>query len=77
MSEDDVNVPARYRARNLLRECQALVARLLDANEALLTRRGGADSTFHPQQIMIKLVDRQQALRRVVDERTFWSVKLL
>jgi hypothetical protein len=68
MAEDDYNVPARYRARSLLRECQALVTRLLDANEALIGRRGGADSTFQPQQIMSKLVERQQALRCVVDE---------
>jgi hypothetical protein len=73
MAEDDYNVPARYRARSLLRECQALIARLLDANETLIGRRGGADSTFQPQQIMSKLVERQQALRCVVDECTYPS----
>jgi hypothetical protein len=68
-SDGDANIPARYRARSLLRECEALVRRLFEANEALIGRRGGGEASFQPEQIMIMLVDRQMALRRVVDER--------
>jgi hypothetical protein len=74
MSENDVGIPARYRARSLLRECEALVHRLFEANEALIGRRGSAEAAFQPEQIMIKLVDRQQALRLVVDESLFLPI---
>jgi hypothetical protein len=68
MSEANPAIPARYRARAILRECQALVRRLLEANAALAARAGGAPASLQPAQVAAKLVERQAALRAVVDE---------
>lgn len=68
---DIASIPAKYRARNLLRACEALVRRLFESVEALVGRRTGSDTSLHPQQVMVQLIERQEALRKAVDESKF------
>lgn len=68
MSSNAAHIPAHYRARALLRTCQALVQRLLEASAGLITQRTSPQTSLHPRQLVSKLVETQEALRAVVDE---------
>lgn len=66
---DNVDVPAKYRARSVLRESMELVQRLFECFDAAISRHKGSEAFLQPEQIMKTLVEKLDTLSKIVNER--------